>query len=77
MSELNNDQLKALIERIGRLEEEKKNIGEDIKEVYQEGKSSGFDTKTLKKIVALMKKDPDTISEEDAMLDLYRKTLGI
>jgi len=77
MSEINNDLLKSIIDRVMRLEEEKKAISEDIKEVYGEGKDQGFDVKTLKKIVSIMKKDKETIAEEDAMLELYRQTLGI
>lgn len=71
------DHLKQIIERIERLEEEKKEVAEQIKEVYAEAKGNGFDTKTLRKIVAMRKKDPNELSEEEAMLDLYMAALGM
>jgi len=69
--------LKQIIERIERLEEEKRDVGEQIKEVFAEAKGNGFDTKTLRKIIALRKKDPNERSEEEAMLDLYLSALGM
>jgi len=71
------DQLRTIVERIERLEEEKREVAEQIKEVYAEAKGNGFDTKTLRKIVALRKKDPSERSEEEAMLDLYLSALGM
>ena len=70
-------QLRAVVERIERLEEEKKEIAEQIKEVYAEAKGNGFDVKTLRKIIALRKKKPDERTEEEAMLDLYMQALGM
>lgn len=70
-------QLRAVIERIERLEDEKKAVAEQIKEVYAEAKGNGFDVKTIRKIVSLRKKDPDERSEEDAMLELYMHALGM
>jgi uncharacterized protein (UPF0335 family) len=70
-------QLKSLIERIERLEEEKKTVTEDIKEVYAEGKANGFDTKILRKVISLRKKSADERSEEEAMLDVYMVALGM
>ena len=70
-------QLQAIVERIERLEEEKKEVAEQIKEVYAEAKANGFDTKTLRKIVGLRKKDPEERSEEEALLDLYMSALGM
>lgn len=70
-------QLTALIERIERLEEEKKEVAEQIKEVYAEAKANGFDTKTMRKVIALRKKKPEERSEEEAMLDLYLNALGM
>jgi uncharacterized protein (UPF0335 family) len=70
-------QLKALVERIERLEEEKKTIGADIKEVYAEAKGNGFDTKILRKVVAIRKKDRHEREEEEAILDLYLEALGM
>lgn len=70
-------QLRAVVERIERLEEEKKEVAEQIKEVYAEAKGSGFDTKTLRKIVTLRKKDSEERQEEEALLDLYMSALGM
>jgi uncharacterized protein (UPF0335 family) len=70
-------QLRAIIERIERLEEEKKEVAEQIKEVYAEAKANGFDSKTLRKVVALRKKSTDERQEEEAMLDLYLSALGM
>jgi uncharacterized protein (UPF0335 family) len=70
-------QLRALVERIERLEEEKKTIAGDIKEVYAEAKGNGFDTKILRKVVALRKKDQAERQEEEAMLDVYLAALGM
>lgn len=70
-------QLRAIVERIERLEEEKKEIAEQVKEVYAEAKANGFDTKTLRKVVSLRKKSLDERQEEEAMLDLYLAALGM
>jgi uncharacterized protein (UPF0335 family) len=71
------DQLKAVIERIERLEEEKAGLAGDIREVYAEAKGNGFDTKVLRKIVAMRKKDFAERQEEEAILDLYMQALGM
>lgn len=70
-------QLRSLIERIERLEEEKKALSGDIREVYAEAKANGFDTKVLRKVVALRKKDHVEREEEQAMIDLYLNALGM
>jgi uncharacterized protein (UPF0335 family) len=70
-------QLKSFIERIERLEEEKKAIAADIKEVYAEAKGTGFDTKIMRKVVSLRKKDAAERQEEEAILDLYLSALGM
>lgn len=70
-------QLRSLVERIERLEEEKKAIAGDIKEVYAEAKANGFDTKILRKVVMIRKKDRTEREEEEAMLDLYLHALGM
>ncbi len=70
-------QLKALIERIERLEEDKKQIADDIKDVYAEAKGTGFDTKALRTIVRLRKKEASEREEEEAILDLYKAALGM
>lgn len=71
------DQLKAFVERIERLEEEKKTIADDIKDVYGEAKGMGFDTKILKKVISLRKKDEQERMEEDLILDTYLQALGM
>ncbi len=70
-------QLKSIIERVERLEEEKKEVAEQIKEVMAEAKANGFDTKTLRKIITLRKKNAEERQEEEAMLDLYMHALGM
>ena len=71
------DDLKALIERIERLEEEKAALASDIRDVYTEAKAKGFDTKILRKIVGIRKKDHAERQEEEAILDLYLTALGM
>jgi len=71
------DQLKSIIERIERLEEEKAGIAGDIKDVYSEAKANGFDVKVLRKIISLRKKDHAERQEEDAILELYLQALGM
>jgi uncharacterized protein (UPF0335 family) len=70
-------QLRAFVERIERLEEDKKTIAEDIKEVYAELKGTGFDTKAVRTIVRLRKKDQAERQEEETILDLYMNALGM
>jgi uncharacterized protein (UPF0335 family) len=70
-------QLRAFIERVERLEEEKKTIADDIKEVYAEMKGTGFDTKAVRAIIRLRKKDQAERQEEEAILDLYKAALGM
>jgi len=80
MDEISNataGQLKAFIERIERLEEEKKNIADDIKDVYAEAKGNGFDTKVLRKIVSLRKQDQNERKEQEEILSLYLQALGM
>lgn len=71
------DQLRAFVERIERLEEEKKTIADDIKDVYGEAKGMGFDTKILKKVIRLRAMDERKRQEEDAILDTYLHALGM
>jgi uncharacterized protein (UPF0335 family) len=71
------DQLRAFVERIERLEEEKATIAGDIKDCYSEAKGMGFDAKILKKVVSLRKKDEQERLEEDAILDTYLHALGM
>ena len=80
MSDVNGvarNQLRAFIERIERLEEEKKSIADDIKDVYAEAKGTGFDTKVLRKVVSIRKQDQNERMEQEAVLDLYLHALGM
>jgi len=72
-----DDKLKSFIERIERLSEEKNNINFDIKEVFSEAKSSGYDTKIMRKILALRKMDIDERLEQETLLKTYKNSLGI
>jgi len=71
------DQLKSVIERIEHLEEEKKAIADDIKEIYAEAKANGFDAKILRKVVSLRKIEAAEREEQGAVLDLYLSALGM
>ena len=71
------DQLRLFIERIERLEEEKKGIADDVKDVYAEAKATGYDTKTMRAIVRLRRLEKHTRDEMDALLDTYRVALGL
>ena len=71
------DQLRLFIERIERLEEEKKGIADDVKDVYAEAKANGYDTKTMRAIVRLRKMEKHARDEMDALLETYRNALGL
>ncbi|MCL4065133.1 DUF2312 domain-containing protein [Pseudomonas sp. GX19020] len=71
------DELRQLIERIEQYEAEKKDIAEQLKEVYAEAKGRGFDTKALRKIVSLRKQDAEERQEADAILEVYMTALGM
>jgi len=71
------EQLRALVERIERLEEEKAALAGDIREVYAEAKAHGFDTKTLRRVVSLRKQDATERQEQEALLDVYLNALGM
>jgi len=79
MSEANvaADQLRLFIERIERLEEEKKGIADDVKDVYAEAKANGYDTKTMRAIVRLRRMETHVRQEADALLETYRSALGL
>ena len=70
------DQLRLFIERVERLEEEKKGIADDIRDVYSEAKANGYDTKTMRRVVALRKLETHTRQEMDALLETYRTAIG-
>lgn len=71
------DQLRAFVERIERLEEEKKALADDIRDVISEARGAGFDPKTLRSIVKLRKQDPEKRAEEEALLDTYKVAMGL
>jgi uncharacterized protein (UPF0335 family) len=72
-----SERLKSFIERIERLEEEKRALAEDIKEVYAEAKGVGFDTKTMRQVIKIRKMDQDDLDEQEALLDVYKRALGM
>lgn len=71
------EELKQLVERIERLEEDKKAVSDDIKDVYAEAKGRGFDVKAIRTLIRLRSKRPDERAEEEAILQLYRDALGM
>lgn len=71
------DRLRSIVERIERLEEERKALGADIKDIWAEAKSAGFAVKVVRRVVQLRKQDPATVEEEETLLDLYRQALGV
>jgi len=77
MADSADDRLRLLIERIERLEEEKKGIGDDIKDVYSEAKSTGYDAKIMRQIVRLRKMQPHDRQEMEAILQTYLSALGM
>ena len=83
MSDMNDaynvtaDELRQFIERFEQLESEKKDVTEQQKELMAEAKGRGYDTKVMKKVVALRKRKPDDIAEEEAVLDMYKSALGM
>ena len=71
------ERLRSFIERIERLEEEKRTLAEDIKEVYAEAKGTGFDTKIMRQIIRLRRMDKDDVDEQETLLDIYKRALGM
>ncbi|HQT67105.1 MAG: hypothetical protein B7Z78_01520 [Rhodospirillales bacterium 20-60-12] len=71
------DRLKSIVERIERLEEERKALGSDIKDIYAEAKSAGFDVKVLRQLIRMRKQEPNEIEEQETLLDVYRRALGM
>ena len=71
------DHLKAFVERIERLEEEKAALAADIKDVFAEAKGNGFDTKIMRQILKIRKMDKDDVDEQETLLDLYKQALGM
>jgi len=77
MAEPTDDRLRLLIERIERLEEEKKGIADDIRDVYAEAKAVGYDTKVMRQVVKLRRMKPDDRAEMETILDMYKAALGL
>lgn len=71
------DRLRSIIERVERLEDERKALGADIRDVFTEAKSAGFDVKVIKQIIKLRKQEPAEVEEQETILDAYRRALGI
>ena len=71
------DRLRSLVDRIERLEEERKALGNDIKDIYSEAKSAGFDVKVLRQLIRMRKQEAAEIEEQETLLDLYRRALGM
>ena len=71
------ERLRSLVERIERLEEERKALSSDIKDIYAEAKSAGFDPKVLRALISLRKKEPAEVEEQETLLDVYRRALGM
>lgn len=71
------DQLRAIIERVERLEEDKKAISDDIRDIYAEAKGNGYDVKALRTIVRLRRQDADERAEQEAILDAYKVAMGM
>ncbi len=76
-SRVTREELRAFIERYERLEDEKQQIAGHQKEVMAEAKARGYDTRVMRKVIALRKKDPQQVSEEEAILELYKQALGM
>ena len=71
------DRLRSIIERVERLEEERKALGSDIKDIYSEAKSAGFDVKVIRQLIRIRKQEPAEVEEQETLLDVYRRALGM
>ena len=71
------DRLRSLIDRIERLEEERKALSNDIKDIYAEAKSAGFDVKVLRQLIRIRKQEPADVEEQETLLDLYKRAIGM
>lgn len=71
------DRLRSIVERIERMEEERKALASDIKDIFTEAKSAGFDVKVLRQIIRIRQQDPAAVEEQETLLDIYRRALGI
>ncbi|AOW47160.1 hypothetical protein A4S02_10705 [Acetobacter ascendens] len=71
------DRLRSIIERVERLEEERKALSGDIKDIFTEAKSAGFDVKVLRQIIRIRRQEPAEVEEQETLLDVYRRALGM
>jgi uncharacterized protein (UPF0335 family) len=71
------ERLRSIVDRIERLEEERKALGSDIKDIYSEAKSAGFDVKVLRQLIRIRKQEPAEIEEQETLLDVYRRAIGM
>ena len=71
------DRLRSIVERIERLEEERKALSSDIKDIYAEAKSAGFDAKVLRQVIRIRKMEPADVEEQETLVDVYRRALGM
>lgn len=71
------DRLRSIVNRIERLEEERKALGADIKDIYAEAKSAGFDVKVLRQLIRLRKQAPAEVEEQETLLEVYRRAIGV
>lgn len=74
---ISTDRLRSIVDRIERLEEERKALGADIKDIYSEAKSAGFDVKTLRQLIRVRKQEAAEVEELETLLDVYRRALGM
>ncbi len=71
------ERLRSIVDRIERLEEERKALANDIKDIYAEAKSAGFDVKVLRQLISIRKKEPAEVEEQETLLDLYKRAIGM
>ncbi len=71
------DRLRSLVERIERLEEERRALGGDIKDIFAEAKSAGFDVKVMRQLIRIRRQDSNEVQEQESLLDVYRRALGM
>lgn len=71
------DRLRSIVERIERMEEERKSLAADIKDIFTEAKSAGFDVRVIRQLLSIRRKEPADVEEQETLLDLYRRALGM
>lgn len=76
-SNIAGERLRSVIERIERLEEERKALASDIKDIYSEAKSAGFDVKVIRQLIRIRKQEPAEVEEQETLLDIYRRAIGM